>query len=84
MARIPLAAQQLAETPCTDVLGLVIYDLPGRDGAERPPTASLQQANSQPTSPPTLTQLLLPSRPLPMLPLLRLLSLILSLTWSPT
>jgi cellulose 1,4-beta-cellobiosidase len=35
MARIPLVAQQLAETPCTDVLGLVIYDLPGRDCAAK-------------------------------------------------
>jgi cellulose 1,4-beta-cellobiosidase len=35
MARIPLVAQQLAETLCTDVLGLVIYDLPGRDCAAK-------------------------------------------------
>ena len=25
----------LAETPCTDILGLVIYDLPGRDCAAK-------------------------------------------------
>lgn len=31
IARVPLAATMLAETPCTDILGLVIYDLPGRD-----------------------------------------------------
>ena len=35
MARISLVAQQLAETPCTDVFGLVIYDLPGRDCAAK-------------------------------------------------
>ncbi|TVY78202.1 1,4-beta-D-glucan cellobiohydrolase CEL6C [Lachnellula suecica] len=31
IARVPLAATMLAETPCTDILGLVVYDLPGRD-----------------------------------------------------
>jgi len=31
IARIPLATTLLAETPSTDILGLVVYDLPGRD-----------------------------------------------------
>ncbi|TVY41541.1 1,4-beta-D-glucan cellobiohydrolase [Lachnellula subtilissima] len=31
IARVPLATTLLAETPSTDILGLVIYDLPGRD-----------------------------------------------------
>jgi cellulose 1,4-beta-cellobiosidase len=35
IARVPLAATMLAETPCTDILGLVIYDLPGRDCAAK-------------------------------------------------
>jgi len=35
IARVPLVATMLAETPCTDILGLVIYDLPGRDCAAK-------------------------------------------------
>jgi len=35
ISRIPIAAPLLAETPCTDILGLVIYDLPGRDCAAK-------------------------------------------------
>jgi len=35
ISRVPLAATMLAETPCTDILGLVIYDLPGRDCAAK-------------------------------------------------
>jgi cellulose 1,4-beta-cellobiosidase len=31
IARVPLATTLLAETPSTDILGLVVYDLPGRD-----------------------------------------------------
>ena len=35
ISRVPIAATMLAETPCTDILGLVIYDLPGRDCAAK-------------------------------------------------
>ena len=35
IARIPLVATMMAETPCTDIMGIVIYDLPGRDCAAK-------------------------------------------------
>ncbi|CZR61320.1 probable cellulose 1,4-beta-cellobiosidase II precursor [Phialocephala subalpina] len=42
IARVPLVATMLAETPCTDVLGLVIYDLPGRDCAAKASNGELK------------------------------------------
>lgn len=42
IARIPLVATMLAETPCTDILGLVIYDLPGRDCAAKASNGELK------------------------------------------
>ncbi|TVY54490.1 1,4-beta-D-glucan cellobiohydrolase CEL6C [Lachnellula cervina] len=35
IARVPLATTLLAETPSDEILGLVIYDLPGRDCAAK-------------------------------------------------
>jgi len=35
ISRIPVVAPTLAEVPCGDILGLVIYDLPGRDCAAK-------------------------------------------------
>jgi len=35
ISRIPLVTTVLAETPCTDIVGFVIYDLPGRDCAAK-------------------------------------------------
>jgi cellulose 1,4-beta-cellobiosidase len=35
IARAPLAETILAETPCGESAGLVIYDLPGRDCAAK-------------------------------------------------
>lgn len=42
IARVPLVAKTLAETPCTDILGLVIYDLPGRDCAAKASNGELK------------------------------------------
>jgi cellulase/cellobiase CelA1 len=42
IARVPLVAQMLAETPATDILGLVIYDLPGRDCAAKASNGELK------------------------------------------
>lgn len=42
IARVPIVATTLAETPCTDVLGLVIYDLPGRDCAAKASNGELK------------------------------------------
>jgi cellulase/cellobiase CelA1 len=42
IARVPLVATMLAETPCTDILGLVIYDLPGRDCAAKASNGELK------------------------------------------
>ena len=35
ISRIPLVTTVLAEAPCSDVVGFVIYDLPGRDCAAK-------------------------------------------------
>ncbi|PVH75040.1 glycoside hydrolase family 6 protein [Cadophora sp. DSE1049] len=35
ISRISVVAPTLAEVPCTDIVGLVIYDLPGRDCAAK-------------------------------------------------
>jgi cellulase/cellobiase CelA1 len=35
IARVPLVATMLTETPCTDIMGIVVYDLPGRDCAAK-------------------------------------------------
>ncbi|KAF8852386.1 cellulase [Acephala macrosclerotiorum] len=42
IARVPLVATMLVETPCTDILGLVIYDLPGRDCAAKASNGELK------------------------------------------
>ncbi|KAF4635931.1 hypothetical protein G7Y89_g2166 [Cudoniella acicularis] len=42
ISRVPIVATMLAETPCTDVLGLVIYDLPGRDCAAKASNGELK------------------------------------------
>ena len=42
IARVPLVATMLAETPCADILGLVIYDLPGRDCAAKASNGELK------------------------------------------
>jgi len=42
IARVPLVATMLAETPCTDILGLVVYDLPGRDCAAKASNGELK------------------------------------------
>ncbi len=42
IARVPLVAQVLAETPCSDIMGLVIYDLPGGDCAAKASNGELK------------------------------------------
>lgn len=42
ISRVPLVAQTLAEVPCTDIVGLVVYDLPGRDCAAKASNGELK------------------------------------------
>ncbi|KAE9367681.1 glycoside hydrolase family 6 protein [Stipitochalara longipes BDJ] len=42
IARVPLVASTLAETPCSDIVGFVVYDLPGRDCAAKASNGELK------------------------------------------
>jgi cellulose 1,4-beta-cellobiosidase len=42
ISKVPVVTTALAETPCSDVLGLVIYDLPGRDCAAKASNGELK------------------------------------------
>lgn len=42
ISRVPLVAPTLAEVPCTDIVGLVVYDLPGRDCAAKASNGELK------------------------------------------
>ncbi|RDL34413.1 putative cellulose 1,4-beta-cellobiosidase II [Venustampulla echinocandica] len=42
IARVPLVDEILKEVPCTDIVGIVIYDLPGRDCAAKASNGELK------------------------------------------
>lgn len=42
IANIAKVTPAIADTPCTDILGLVIYDLPGRDCAAKASNGELK------------------------------------------
>lgn len=42
IANIAKVAPAIADTPCSDILGLVIYDLPGRDCAAKASNGELK------------------------------------------
>ncbi len=42
IARVPLVTTMMQETPCTDIVGIVIYDLPGRDCAAKASNGELK------------------------------------------
>ncbi|CZT49391.1 probable cellulose 1,4-beta-cellobiosidase II precursor [Rhynchosporium secalis] len=42
ISKIPIIAPTLLEVPCTDIVGLVVYDLPGRDCAAKASNGELK------------------------------------------